>query len=278
MIQRVLVALLVAGIPVVAAEDLSGDGKTKKTMKPVEVMLLGVYHMGGGGRHVYETEVDDVLSERRQREIEEVVERLVRWKPDVVAVEYPAEKQEVLAEIFEDYLKGKGVPERMKRNEIVQIGFRVAKRLGHERILAVDCFPEFEWKGLTQEKVVDFMEFVPPGLEGYIEETLEGMQKAEREKSVGEYLLMLNEGEFSEFNDAIMLSSALTYPDENVAYGVVVGWFLRNLCIARNLYSSLPEGTERVLLMYGSGHVPLLKYILSTSPLFRYVSPVPYLR
>ncbi len=247
-------------------------------MKPVEVMLLGVYHMDGGGSHVYETEIDDVLSERRQREVEEVVEGLVRWKPDVVAVEYPPERQDVLNRMFEDYLRGKGVPEEMERNEIVQIGFRVARRLGHRRLLAVDCFPEFEWKGLTQEKVADFMKFVPPGMGDYIKETLEEMQKMERERSAGEYLLMLNEERFSKFNDAVMLSSALTYPDEDVAYGVMVGWFLRNLCIARNLYSFLSEGTERVLLMYGSGHVPLLKYILSTSLLFRYVSPIPYLR
>ena len=248
-----------------------------RLVKPVEVMLLGVYHMDGGGSHVYETGTDDVLSERRQREIEKVVEGLVGWRPDVVAVEYPSEKQEELDEMFGDYLKGK-VPEGMERSEIVQIGFRVAKRLGHGRLLAVDCFPGFEWKGLTEEKLLDFMNFVPPDLVGYVRENIEKIRRGIRERSVGEYLMILNEGEISKFNDAVMLSSAIVYSDGHTAYGVVAGWFLRNLCIVRNLYSSLSEGTEKVLLMYGSGHVPLLKYILSTSPLFRYVSPIPYLQ
>ncbi len=232
--------------------------------------------MDSGGRHTYEVGVGDVLSERRQREIERVVDALSEWQPDIVAVEVLREEQATLDRVYGEYLKGEELPEGWKRGEVVQIGFRLAKRLGHRRLLAVDCFPDFGMEGLEPEAVREFMGYVPPGLEDYVSRTLKEMGQGER--SVGEYLLALNDGPLSEFNDALMLSSAVAYPDSDTAYGVLSNWFVRNVCILRNLYSSLREGTERVLLMYGSGHVPFLRYALSTSPLFRYVSPVPYLK
>ena len=55
----------------------------------VPVLLLGSYHMSNPGADRFNLESDDVLSPRRQQEIEDLVERLSAFKPTVVALESP---------------------------------------------------------------------------------------------------------------------------------------------------------------------------------------------
>ena len=109
-------------------------------------MILGIYHMDGGkGKHVYEQEIEDVLSPRRQKEIQLLAKNLAKWKPDIIAVEVLREKENLLNAIYLEYLEGKrnfeheeNLPFLSSRNEVVQIGFRIAKYLNHKKILAVD--------------------------------------------------------------------------------------------------------------------------------------------
>ncbi len=134
----------------------------------IRVMVLGMYHMGNAGRHVVESEVDDILSPRRQREIEILVKNLAKWKPDIIAVEFPAEKEDELNALYKEYAKGgkafdredESRPILSSRNEVVQIGFRLAQYLNHEKLLAIDWFPEFpDW--ITEEIIKDVMYYKP---------------------------------------------------------------------------------------------------------------------
>jgi hypothetical protein len=59
-------------------------------------MLLATYHMNNPRRDMYNAEVDDVLSARRQGELQRMAEALVRFMPTVVAVEVELAQQEAL--------------------------------------------------------------------------------------------------------------------------------------------------------------------------------------
>ena len=69
-------------IPVVYADTASA---------PVQVMIVGSFHMDNPGHDVYNLKVDDMLAPRRQTEIEALARSLARFKPDRVAVEWNAE-------------------------------------------------------------------------------------------------------------------------------------------------------------------------------------------
>ena len=47
-------------------------------------------------RHVSITEVDDVLAPKRQHEIKMLIENLTRWKSEIIAVEFPRDKEDEL--------------------------------------------------------------------------------------------------------------------------------------------------------------------------------------
>lgn len=58
---------------------------------------------------------------------------------------------------------------------------------------------------------------------------------------------------------------------------LVVRWYQRNLRIMANLHRSISGPDDRVLVVYGQGHIPLLRQFTSESPDLCLVNPLPYL-
>src|ERR1044072_9427266 len=84
---------------------------------PVEVMIVGDFHMSNPGRDQHDVTVDDVLAPNPQREIAAVTDALNRFHPTAVAAEWPAD---TASERYAKYLAGTLDP---SHNEGVQLGF-----------------------------------------------------------------------------------------------------------------------------------------------------------
>lgn len=82
---------------------------------PTQLLLLGTFHF---------RERSDLLGERRQREIDEVVERLESFRPTTVAIERRPERQEETERDVQAYLQG---AYSLRQDEIDQLGFRLAR-------------------------------------------------------------------------------------------------------------------------------------------------------
>src|ERR1700681_805348 len=95
-----------------------------------EILVLGTYHMSNPGHDIYNMQADDVLSPKRQQEIAQLIEVLKRFHPTKIAIEADVGSQRV-AQQYSDYLAGKYA---LSRNEIDQIGYRLAKELAHRTI------------------------------------------------------------------------------------------------------------------------------------------------
>ena len=55
-------------------------------MKPT-VMILGTYHMANPGGDAVNFEADDVLAPKKQRELQQLVKPLARFRPTKIAIE-----------------------------------------------------------------------------------------------------------------------------------------------------------------------------------------------
>src|ERR1700752_76966 len=115
-------------VSIVLAAVLALTSLSSAAASPVEVMIVGTFHMDNPGHDLHNMNVDDVLTEKRQKELADVAERLMRFKPNVVMVE--SQRRDPGAATlprYRQYLAGTLEP---SRNEIVQVGFRLAKAAG----------------------------------------------------------------------------------------------------------------------------------------------------
>lgn len=122
------------GVVVILAPLSNVDARHNQEKKRAQVMVLGVYHMDNPNQDYVKTNVDDHLSEKRQEQIAEVLGLLAKFKPTRVVLE-AVEGVSPVPHNYEAYLKGEYT---LKADEREQLGFRLAKQLGHKRVYAVD--------------------------------------------------------------------------------------------------------------------------------------------
>lgn len=108
----------------------------KQSQKRPQVLLLGTYHFSYPNADGYKTPDSlqvDVLSSKRQSEIKQVIDALLKFKPTKIAIEAKPVDQTKYDSLYQLYLKGQL---QRERDERFQIAFRLAKILGHKRVFA----------------------------------------------------------------------------------------------------------------------------------------------
>ena len=246
----------------------------------VQVMLLGTYHFANPGKDVIKQSFDDVLQPRRQTEVEDLARRLASWKPDRVAVEWPWSYKDSTALRYAKYRAGTLAP---SRNEVVQLGFRIASSLGHDAVYPIDddSFLDFndslkaldrrrpEFKR-TRDSVVSILQSATDTVNAWMRQT-----------SIVQHLRRLNSDESLHGGNSLGMFGGYLGAGEDGNYGgpqFLAKWYERNFNMAHNLTRITGPGVRRILVIVGSGHVPPLRNILDEAPQFCPVSPLPYLQ
>jgi hypothetical protein len=241
----------------------------------IPVLVLGSYHMSNPGADRFNLESDDVLSSRRQAEIEDVVERLAAFRPTVVALESPW-GDSTNAVDYQAWLAGE---HELRRKEEEQIGFRLAKHAGLETVYPVDAR-----MGLPDSLLLATMELDPSlgrhlaEIEPYGEAAMALMAEMLSELTIGEFLWEMNSPEGLAANHTTYFRFFLPIVAET-SYGgadYVAVWYRRNLRIAANI-GRIAEPGDRMFLIIGQGHAPILRQVLTDWPRFCLEDPLSYL-
>jgi len=121
----------------VACGGAAAQAAPKPAPTPTQVMIVGTFHLDNPGRDVFNVQVDDVFAKKRQAELADIAAGLARFAPTDVMVEWP---QATTDEQYASYRAGKLPP---SRNEVVQLGFRLAALRKLERVHGIDVAGEF---------------------------------------------------------------------------------------------------------------------------------------
>ena len=233
-----------------------------ETARP-EVLVLGTHHMANPGSNVFDAEADDVLSARRQAEIAEVIRVLRAFRPTKIAVEARFSDRSTQRR-YAEYLAGEV---ELTRNEIDQLGFRLARELGHEAVYPVDVVGDFPYP-----RLVKFAEATGRTAE------FEAWQAAEAARSeasgaylashtVLETLLRTNsEEQVAEAVGSYYQLAALSEPWDWAGPDLVADWTRRNMRIYGNVVHLIDSPAERVLVIYGAGHLGWLQQAFDSNP------------
>jgi antitoxin component of MazEF toxin-antitoxin module len=241
-------------------------------------MLLGTYHFANPGRDDVKLQVDDVLAPTRQREIAELVQRLAAWHPEQVAVEWSASDSASIAAQYARYRSGSLEP---SRNEVVQIGFRLAARLGLPSVEPIDVSVRIgnDSVGVLEARRPDLKELTERALARLQHESDSGAATFAAKSIVAQLHALNGEAALHAGNSRGMFGALLPL-GEGTNYGgpqVLARWYERNILMVHLLYRSLRPSTRRALVIVGAGHVPPMRNLLDEAPQFCPVSPLPLL-
>lgn len=277
-VKIALAALMCASA---AAQSMAQTYVLERPQPWAEIMFLGTYHFANPGQDGFNVEADDVLSERRQAEIEAIVDALAAWEPDLILVEWPRSQQANVDGFYAEYRAG-GFRDR--RNEIVQIGFRLADRLGHDRIAATDVRHTFysDEQGAIDQAPGERYQALAQELSAYGTAHTERAQARLGNHTIGQVLRIMNSPEGLQANaDFYGRFMIRQWQDENQGGAhTLANWHTRNILIFQNILREVEESdgrVQRVLAIYGQGHLPLLRQLAADSPWLEPVDVMPYL-
>ena len=117
-----------------------GKHKTK-------AMVLGVFHFQDAGLDSYKPKFPfNILEVKRQIELDSLLNRVMKYKPTKILLEWNRIKRDSITNAqYQQYLNGSFSMDD-KANEVYQIGFKLAKKLGHERVYCSDA--SADWFGV----------------------------------------------------------------------------------------------------------------------------------
>ncbi len=240
------------------------------------ILLLGTFHFQDAGRDAYRPVVPfDVRSRGRQQEIENLLAKLAAWRPTRIAVEARPERQARLDSLFAIY-PGNGMD--TLRNEIYQIGFRLAKRLGLPGVNGVDAPARSLDSTMTDEEWQRRSQALRRGLlsstdwEARFTALYRGDDSLKALQPLEETLLYMNSPERLRAGHGHYLVGNLLNgaPGEYVgADGFVSAWYNRNIRIYSNIVRLARDPEERILVLFGAGHIPILRELMQSTPVLR---------
>jgi len=83
------------------------------------------------------------MSDESQLYLDQLTTRILQFAPTAVLLEYDPRKSEEINSSYQNYLSSNHL---LKRNEIEQLGFRIAKKCNHKKLYSFDE-REVMWKG-----------------------------------------------------------------------------------------------------------------------------------
>ena len=269
--------VITAAITLAAATSTT-FAQTPPRPEPVaEVLILGTYHFANPGQDQYNARADDVLAPRRQQEILDVVDRLAAFRPTIVAVEAMPDSA-----VNERYSAWRAGEVELTANERQQLGFRLAARFDIPDLALVDANHPFM---AEQDLALDVSEPHLAALNTMLDRLGNGFVAEEEHRqtthSIGEMLAWMNTEAMLDANSDIYLGYFIRRwgADGNPGGAYTVGnWYTRNLLIFQNIMKVV-EGREdeRILLIIGQGHAPILRYLVEESPWLTLADPLDYL-
>ncbi|MFI5385252.1 MAG: DUF5694 domain-containing protein [Fimbriimonadales bacterium] len=236
------------------------------------VMVLGTYHMANPDLDLVRFQIRDTLSPERQTELAMLELRLARFEPTKIAVEAIPDGR--LNERYGAFLEGKV---ELSANEIEQVGFRLAKSLGHAQIYGVDHRSDMDFDMLTAFARAEHQDWFPRLLEELPSEIGRKMQEMDRRFTVSQILAIQNSPDALRFSHSLYIDMLrLNAGDRYPGVEVVADWYRRNMIIYANIRRIIESG-DRVLVLFGAGHAKLLRDLVSEASDLELVDPLDYL-
>lgn len=251
--------------------------------EPIRVMILGTYHMDNPGRDMHNARIDSMTTPEKQAELAAVADALAGFEPTAIAIESVAPDPSTMLDAGWASFR----PESLlaNSNERVQLGYRLAARVGIDRVYAIDevdregqptyfpINPVIGW-ARANGKMAEFLE---GGAQ--VQAWISDLEARQSVRTVEQLLAEINAP------DHPMVARGQTFYYRLLPFGagddqpgaeLNARWYARNAQIFARLVQVARPG-DRIVVIYGAGHAYWLRHMVEMTPGFELVEPTDYL-
>jgi len=239
--------------------------------KKIKIVLMGTLHFEPSETDVFKNNALSIFSDQKQKEIEKVVGKISNFNPSQICVEYPITKQKKLDSLYNEYQNDRF---RLTKNEIHQLGFKASKKTNLSRVTAINYYGDFDFEKVVHYAKNSKQENIISNFNQYGKTFMDVINNELEISTIKDFLLMINTEEFLQKN-ALMYSKYFVTIGKNTEYvgtDLVAGWYKTNLYIYTNILRQIRPNDDKILVIFGQGHIPILKHLFSTNPDFEVVS------
>jgi hypothetical protein len=248
--------------------------------QPTEVLLVGTFHFGYPNLDANKTAKEDqvdILSPTKQKEVLELVDYLARFRPTKIVVE-GGRNSGYLLRRYESWQKGE---ESLRAEEIDQLAFRLMDRFNLDTLYGCDA------PGLTDDMVasedstvmVKYLSEVFADYDWQSDDPMDALYSEWYEQftkySVAfpllEHFQYLNSEEVIRRMHGAYLIGDFRLGEFRGADALALYWYSRNLRIFRRIQEIGAGPDDRVLVLFGAGHIAILKEQFEASPEYEVV-------
>lgn len=244
--------------------------------QPTKVLLLGTFHFGYPNLDSHKTDSSkyiDVLSPTRQKELQELAEVIKKFKPTRIYIE--AWNPSYHDSLYKEYLAGRY---KLGRNEIYQVAYRVAGQSGLPKVYSVDA-SSFARENYKKYPLIDSMWKYPNPVDSTRDKYWNAMysrmyttsDSIETTLTMLENFLLMAEPATLFRMHGHYLSGGFNTKGNDGPDILPMWWYSRNLRIFNNILKTRPTAEDRIVVLFGNGHMPILKHCFQSSPEFEVV-------
>lgn len=272
--------MIVLGLVATAQAQSSPDSILVGDRQLPQVLLVGTFHFSYPNLDAYkvaEEDQVDVKSEEKQAEMRELLDYLARFKPTKIVVE-SGENTGYLLRRYERWLNGE---EELKRDERDQLGIRLLHRMGLDTIYGCDAGSILQDMGEDERfaSVAPIYEEMFADYDWKSEGLFDSLFNAfyDYETSLEKSLPLLDVFKYMNSDDVIRRGHG-AYLIGDFTLGETVGpdflsmyWYNRNLRIFRKIQQLDIQPDDRIMVIFGAGHLGILKQQFESTPEFEFV-------
>jgi len=239
-----------------------------------KVMLVGTFHFGYPGLDTHKTEDKykvDILSPEKQIEVKELLDYISKFKPTKIMVE--TGNSGYLVERYRNWQSGK---EKLGRREVDQIGLKLMKRFNLDTIYGVDANSlSYELSrskdSLKYEKLLNKVygeyEEKANAFDDRYWKFYDKEDELTFENTLLDYFLHQNTDKVvKRMHGHYILGNGLE--DYNDVDGLLLNWYSRNLRIYKNIINIETTPKDRILVLFGAGHIGILMQQFESNPAY----------
>jgi len=243
------------------------DDTTIERNSKIKVMVLGTFHFH------HSSDQYDIMTSKHQEELDEVLTSLAQFEPTKVMLEAAYKDSVKFDSLYQQYRKGNL---ELTRNERQQLGLRLAKRLNHNTVYAVDyklSWPYGEVMGWAKNNAPKFINFY----NNWNQRMDDYQERLYKDATLSEILQWLNSEDYRDrLKNVRMRRLELGAGSNFMGAKPISSSYERNLKIFANIIDNAEPG-DRVITIFGASHGYFLREFVQMHPDTKLVETLDYL-